>query len=480
MNRAYRRSKLIAPASVLLLLILTILLYIASLDAILRYGVASHIAVADFFLHSGRLYPNTDSGIISSVNVYFPGSALLTAFIIKLGAGAIIFEIMLFISCLLFLYLVWLLSSVSMIIKTNEYDQRVLFSLLILFSLIFCNDFMLFALQFKPDTIYLCIGISALLVAHKINQKSPFVMFILGLAFSASLLFKQQAIVGLIVVIFFSVVIDRKWKFFGLGTTLGILTILSIYSQISDLFYWTIGILSNDGFLNLREWMGAHLEFYLCILGLFSLVYLTGQSKEYKKQKNSFFWLIYQKIMVLKMQPVLLFLVASAAVSFISGLKQGGNSANSQLSLFLLSPFLLTLIPRSPELDYKILMTICILLVLPYTGFGYLSYSRTLEARERVQIIIKKSDRPKIVYATNLYFLIRHQTEYEQLKDYFTINLERELPWHLILKDAAETLEPDFLLIETKSNSISEMQTRSIKNFITLDNQEGFRLLGRN
>lgn len=120
--------------------------------------------MADSFLETGHLYPDIEKSFVRSVHVYFPSLTLLSALIIKLGVNTYIFEILLFIACLLFLWFILLIRKASNILSSNKLDQILLFSLFLVFSIIFCHKFLAYARAFKPDTISFCIGLSVLIL----------------------------------------------------------------------------------------------------------------------------------------------------------------------------------------------------------------------------------------------------------------------------------------------------------------------------
>ena len=362
MNRVYYFLSSQKLSFVLVLLLFLVLLYAASLGQILRWDLSQQIAMADVFVETGRLYPDTANNIIGSASVYFPGVAFLAAGMIKLGAGEYIFEILLLIACLLFLYLVFLLSKVSNIFSKNEFSQSVLFSMFLAFIMFFGNYFWLYAIEFKPDTIAFCIGLSVLILAQSCDQKTFVKMFALGLFFSAGLLFKQQFLAGLVAILFFSLFIDRKWKFFGLGALVGTSLILFMFSQVPALTYWTIILLSDDGLLSIQDYVSANIDFYFMIVCLFAFVYIIGANRKYLEDKESFFWMMFLKIKSFMKEPIFWFLLSGAAAGLASSFKNGGNSGNSQIAIILLAPLFLSSTLWNSKLNSKIsaLLSFCL------------------------------------------------------------------------------------------------------------------------
>lgn len=439
------------------------LVYSASLGQTLRWDLAQQIALADSFLNTGHLYPDAVKDDVGSASVYFPGVAFLAIFIMKLGVSKFVFEILFAFACLLFIWLVYLLSKTSSIVSRNDLKQSSLFGIFFIFIIIFCNNFFLYSIEFKADTIAFCIGLSALIYVHNGGEKTSKKMFLWGVVFSLGLLFKQQFIAEVVAICLFTLLLDRTWKYFAVGCLIGSGLILIYFWQIPNLPFWTAAVLTNDGFLSPRIYAIANLPFYFAAIGSVALVYIVGFNQYYLIEKNSLIHTIISKFTDFVKTPFFWFLIAGAAAGLAGSTRVGGNSGNSEIALLLISPLFLGSLKWKLKLNFNILLIISIIFLIPKGLNSPAKYSQALSETRAVSELLINIENPKILFDSNLYFLVRNQTPHTHLTDYLSLAIKNDISPMLAIKELTQSAQFDLLLI--KSNVATEQEIRSLESY---------------
>lgn len=459
-----------------LILFILVLIYASSLGQILRWDLAQPIAMADAFLETGSFYPSENKVNISSVSIYFPGISFLAVGLIKMGFGDVIFELMLFLAGSLFLGLIYLISLASRSFSKNVHRQSTVFGLFLIFTLVFCDLFYMYAVEFKPDSIMLCIGLASLLLAKQVDPSSHFKLFLLGVTFSLGLLFKQQYIASVVALLFYSFIIDWSWKYFGFGCLFASCTIIYSLLKMEGLQYWTISVVSNHGFWAIKQYASANLDFYFAIIGVLTLFYFHNFNPLASNGGKNLLTSTVSKIKLVAHTPIAWFLLASAAAAYAGSWKIGGNSGNGEIALLLTSTVFLTSITIRSRLASNALLLIAIAVLLPKGVFGGAQYLKALEARRELNQIMQKYDNPEIAFDSGYYYLIRGQTDYTNYWDTKSIRIKEIMPASEAFEILVTNHEPKLILANPK---LSET-LRSFDPYTVVSRSELYMLAGKN
>lgn len=429
-----------------LILFILVLVYATALGQILRWDLAQPIAMADAFLETESFYPSENKVNISSVSIYFPGISFLAVGLIKMGFGDLIFELMLFLAGSLFLGLIYLISLASRSFSKNDQCQSTVFGLFLIFTLIFCDLFYIYAVEFKPDSIMLCVGLTSLLLAKQVDTSSHFTLFLLGVAFSLGLLFKQQYIASIVALVFYSFLINRSWKYFGFGCLFASCAIIYSLLKIEGLQYWTISVVSNHGFWAIKQYASTNLDFYFAIIGVLTLFYFYNFNPLASNDGKNILPSAVSKIKLVAHTPIAWFLLASAAAAYAGSWKIGGNSGNGEIAILLTSTLFLTSVRLRRRLAPNALLLIAVAVLLPKGVFGGAQYLKALEARHELNQIMQKYENPEITFDSGHYYLIRGQTSHTNYWDTRSIRTKKLMPKSEALEILVTNYEPKLIL----------------------------------
>jgi hypothetical protein len=332
------------------IIIFVLILVVMSLGQMARWDLLQQIAMSDRYSLLGNLYPDTGLAIPTGASAYFPGVSLI-ALVVKniVPSNLLIYSMH--------------LSAVLVVISFFIVQRRITYCIskdvnldnfyigVIIFSLILCRFFLMYAVEFKPDTIAFLLGSLGIIIAKVDNNagvdnnaSNKIVPFVLGASLTGcALIFKQQYIAFLAGMIIYSFV-SKNYKF-QIFTALSIMfsiLILYIFSKQENLFFWTVTNLSNDGFVSIKYWVLTHAVFIIHIAQ--SIIFLYGLHLYGYVKIDLFASFFSRKHLFMTPWPILIFMSTLAA--FVSAWKVGGNPGNTQLGLMLLFPLIYFLIQK--------------------------------------------------------------------------------------------------------------------------------------
>lgn len=331
------------------IIIFVLFLVVLSLGQMARWDLLQQIAMSDRYSLLGNLYPDTGLSIPTGVSAYFPGVTVIALIIKNIVPNNLLIYSMHLIAVLVILsfFIVQrrITYSISKDVNLDNFYIGAIF-----FSLIFCKFYLMYAVEFKPDTIAFLLGSLGIMIAKVDNNAGvdnntsiKILPFVLGASLTGcALIFKQQYIAFLVGMIIYSL-IGKNYKF-QIFTALSIifsLLILYIFSAEENSFFWTVTILSNDGFVPIKYWVLNHAS--LMIHTAQSIIVLFGLHL-YGYLKIDFASFFSRKHLLMTPWPILICMSALAA--FASSWKVGGNPGNTQLGLILLFPLIYFLIQK--------------------------------------------------------------------------------------------------------------------------------------
>lgn len=340
--------------------VFVVLLGFLSIGQIARWDLLDQIAMSDRYELFGSFYPSPSESIPSGVSVYFPGGALIGVVLKKFVPSSYVTHFMLFIAVcvVLFFYQVQkrIVHNIDSQANTAGFQP-----LAIIFSLFVARNWLIYAVEFKPDTIAFLLGSLGIIVAKADNEDdiAPLSYLLGSLLTGFALVFKQQYVAFLGGMIFYALICkNRRFQFFTVLASLwALIVLIAIYQHKSSLF-WTVTVLSDDGFVTLRQWANDHAYLALALVVVQSGILYQAYLNNCHKGENVFST-ITRRQLLRSPWPTILFV--SALGAWASAWKVGGNAGNTAMGLILLLP-LVYLVLRNLEQRIVILIAWAVLL----------------------------------------------------------------------------------------------------------------------
>ena len=314
-----------------------------------RWDLLQQIAMSDRFLNGGKLYPNPviEGFIDGGVSGYFPGLSLIA---IILGTFLEGNKILIFFSFLSLFVTLWFTYSLTIITKklSNINNINTLFLLYLSCICMFFEDYLFYSAEFKPDTIALAIGFTSIIYSGLLEKRQSNVgkLIICGIICGSAIIFKQQYIAVIFSLIVYSFInLTRTSVIFTLSAILSSLFILYFLSFFDNIWFWTIKVYQNDGFMNIKSFLQIN-QFLIknFILFIFVFYYLYGKYKIFETNAYK----LFNKIFVcFKENPLYIILISTSLAAILSGLKMGGNSGNVGLGLLLILPIFFSFLKKN-------------------------------------------------------------------------------------------------------------------------------------
>ena len=437
-------------------LLLFLILLINSLGSISRWDLNEQIGMGDNLYHYQSLYPvNEDYSIFS---IYTPGVALISYSIRTLGVSEYLAEIMLIIASLI-VFLTFILF--SKIIKLYHQPNKYFFEIQTIYTLTLCLGFVYYSTEFKPDAIsFLMCFYGLYIYQKKTNLKT---LLFGSILIASSILFKQQSIFFILGLILFSIFNLKNTRFLIFTFTSSVLFFSFTFYlfSIEDVYKFNYDVISDDGFQSVFEiskflwdqFKGLILVF--CII--FPLIKIKSIPKKvFFKDLNNPYFFIGICIMI---------------GSFLSFLKNGGNTGNLQVGLFYCSLFLWIYFKK---IEFKgLVKVICFLVLIISVDLGkILQYKEYLDNKKSMSLLENKNISFKILSDSHNYTISRHLlnsrsriTNFETLVHLNKLNLINKNTIEnfdvILLKDKKEIKDVNLydnksfhLLKKTKTSSI--------------------------
>ena len=413
-----------------------------------RWDMLDQISMADNYLKAGSLYPSANSVEPTGVSVYFPGVAILAIALNKLGINFYVVESMLLIACLIVLLF---LSFQRRLVKeisgtTCSWSEFIPFAISV--SLILTPQWLSYAKEFKPDTVALLLGFSGLMLASFLRADARFLLIFLGaLLCSGALLFKQQYISFIFGIFLFCVALPNRTRIlFFLHLILFTSCILVYFYNNSDLWFWNVTVLSDDGFVSLRETLRDSKP---TVVVLFFTILLGSALIKIKKNSNEVDAVDLPNMLRKSAlsSPWIWVVIPSALAAFASALKAGGNSGNTQLGIILFLPLIFIAFFK---LERWIIVSIAWFAIFTSLPILYAGPKAYIEADQLRTFLIKDlPTKPSLILTgSNVYFASRVYRNNSNIINYWTISLRDGSDVTTSLKNIMTITTPDRLIVE--------------------------------
>jgi len=410
-----------------------------------RWDLLEQVSMADNFIRHGILYPSANDSSPHGVSVYFPGVAFVMVMLGKIGVDFFLVELALLLSC----FIVFLFFYVQMKIAESILDSKIYWHdfipFIIGFSLIITPNWLIYALEFKPDTIGLLAGFFGLYLAGGLVKNVSLPRLVFGsFVFGISIVFKQQYIAFIIGIYAFCIVFPtRERLIFSCISFLTLLVFLIFLFRNSNMWFWNVIVLSDDPFLGILEIVKLNLKSFqvlgfACISG-WLLLSLSGISSPLFS-KDGFRKLVNT--------PWIWGAVVFCLASFLSAVKSGGNAGNTELGIFLMAPVFYGMVSRLPRIVFTSLALGALFFCLPKALYGLVKYADAIELRAHVSNDLDfKSG--QVLTGSDVYFASRNYQADVVYLNYWSVSLRDNLDVTQTLKFLLPDISSDRLVVES-------------------------------
>jgi hypothetical protein len=340
------------------IIIFVLILVILSWGQMARWDLLQPIAMTDRYSLLGSLYPDLELAIPTGVSSYFPGVTVIALMVKNIVPNNLLIYSMHLIAVLVLLSFFMVQKRIAYSISKNVNIDNYYIAVII-FTLIFCRQYLVYAVEFKPDTIAFLFGALGIIIAKADKNTSIKVIpYVLGACLTGcALIFKQQYIAFLVGMIIYSLVSkNSKFQIFTALSIMFSFLILYMFYKQENFLFWTVTYFSDDGFFSIKGWVLNQAK--LIVLITKSIIVLWGAHLYGYVKIDLFASFISLKHLLMTPWPVLIFMSALAA--FATSWKLGSNTGNTELGLILLFPLIYFAIQK---LDKKLLM------LLAWLGF---------------------------------------------------------------------------------------------------------------
>ena len=461
-------NKLRAPHFLIALTFVFTIIVIA-MGQLARWDLLDQLSMVDNYFNEGLFYPGFNDLNPHGTSIYFPGVALLLSVFRGLGIDFYIVEFSIMVSCITVLaFMVAQLKIAEKIIgRRISYTRFIPF--IIAYSLILTPYWLMYAVEFKPDTIALLVGYFGLCICGFIANSSSITSILIGaLLCGGALLFKQQYIAFVFGISLYCLFFpSRNRLLFVFFVAIVTSSILIIAFKNADIWFWNVLVISDDGFLTIKEIVRHNLGTINVVV--FSLICCSIFLKLNDKNKSIIIDVgMFQRLYKMPWIWGITFFILACLVST---LKNGGNQGNSQLAIFLIAPLAYAVLSNLPTRVFTGLAVAALLTTIPNNIFsGVVSFHHANELRA---FVISDDETPlTVVTGSNVYFASRHYDFNSKSFNYMTFNLGKNGDVENALGIMLPNISPDRLVV---GNWGSNKKAISLDDryIVTFENQLG-------
>jgi hypothetical protein len=424
-----------------------------SMGQINRWDLLEQVSMADNYIKNGYFYPNPASKDLFGTSIYFPGVAFLSLFFIKIIPDSFVIEF-LYLIAILFIFLLLHIQRHLIQLHFKRFSELKFYIFTVFSFFLINNDWLLYACEFKPDTIAFSIGAIGLIIANvdKDNKEIHYPKFILGFLLTGlAICFKQQYVSFILGLLIFSIIKENnKLRIFTILTIITTLIFLAIISNIPFQWFWNISILQDDGLLTAITVIKNNSNLIPKIFFYLVFIYVLNKSNFLNNIKFKHHFLH---------SPWLVIVISVLFFSFLSSIKVGGNAGNTEFGLVLLFPFTFFSIKKIVNIKF---VYIFVFIFSLYTIFNfnkkiehYLNYRQSIDFVEKLK---SKQDR-KILTGSNVYGVSRIFNENANILNLNTYSLLDDKPHLIKLEELVNNDSFDLIIIDNDISNFNFMKS---------------------
>ena len=434
---------------------LFLLLFVA-LNRFDRWDLLEQIAMADNFRKYGSLYPDLNDQTSTHVSVYFPGVSFIALILLSTGIDGLIVETLLICASVVVVGFLYIQFKIALYLYKRPINWKDFAPVAILYCLLITPNWLMYAVEFKADTIALSVGFMGLMYAQFLDLNATNKQLVLGgIICALGLIFKQQHLAFLFGIGLFILCFPEKKRFVFLSSlSLTSLLIITVFYLNKNLWFWNVEVFSDDGFSSFFDIIKQNLG---AIFWLFFLsIYLIVRSTPKETQFQNCYLLVKKYINIPWVWPVTFSILAAIA----SAAKIGGNAGNIELGFVLLLPIFYIF---TRYLDRSILIGLAwlaILIALPLSFGGIANYKSASDLKKFVykDSLTKVSS---VVSGSNVYFASRHYSKDAKISSYWSKAIQTNSSNLEGLKNLTSKIKPDRIIIENWSDNRSFINNNS-------------------
>jgi hypothetical protein len=428
-----------------------ILSLLLSLGVVSDWNVLDHVAMVDRLQSGGTLYSGASDFPTMASSNYFPGLSYAIIVAQSFVPNVFLVEALHLIGllALLWFFFIQFLISRDLEAITSEHFAAIW----VFFTLLLLANWHMYALKFKPDTLALAIGMTALYCLEKagdLHRKNIFLVVGFSILLAVPLILKQQYIAFIGGFVAYSLFQRSAKHMLAAVISIGVVGLVILFVHTLDnAWFWTFEVLSDDGLVNLRAWGFEHLKLSLhlvaasvILVGVSGLGVLSPLAKPYE---------FVMSRMQLVTKPWAMPLIFASGASFLSGLKAGGNVGNTELAIILLFPFII-MIFRNIEIKISFALSIVALMIVTGDGYNGIKAYRDLGNATAFFNEIESEDSDLVFTTSDYYGVVRGQRQKMGIHNWhheILINMKSddELPHMIATKGFKYSVLPIFTSI---------------------------------
>jgi hypothetical protein len=332
-----------------------------------RWDLNEQIAFGERLSNGFSGYAKGTTDLFFPSSPYFPGGGYLSYFYKLIGIDSLytINQLMLFTAVAIgFLYFI-LLRKLTLSLYP-QLSANVVTIVLILLYVTHFKVYMMYMMEFKPDTVLLVIAILSFLLLERNKKPRTYQLITVGILLFSATFFKQSFFIIFLfvfILIFLSghFSLKEKTRIILLYGLMGIFALYLIFN-VAGIYYFSIEVMGQHPMLDMK----AIIDFFILgiksnmIFILILLFFLTKRLKTFSVSSPESKYLIF----------ALLWFVFSA----VSTAKLGGNSGNLEVGLIVFIPFIIDTVDHFLNRFYskKVALTAsCILLLVGTLVYSY-------------------------------------------------------------------------------------------------------------
>ncbi len=334
-------NKGISRPEVYLYLISLFFLILLAFGKFDRYPIMGQLGLAVNLEDYKILYPNLifEEAYLSSE--YFPGVSYIIYFFRLFLPDFLIIEVMLILSILIAVFYFYLIKKIIKEIFSKDITFENYWLLALVISMWLCRDWVFYVITLKSDILAFSLIFYAFLLGkpHLVGENRNYFKLFFGLIIIAyAITIKQQAVSLLLAILIYSLLNKNLFfKFYSLLILSIVFGIFYLFYQNENLWFHTILRYIEDGFLSLNQILRI---FYKDFILLFLFGIFLAFSSYHKLCNINFNEKLIFLAKNIKSNLWFYLIISFALTGIISGIKVGGNTGNTQLSLILLFPFI--------------------------------------------------------------------------------------------------------------------------------------------
>ena len=434
-----------------------------------RWDLNEQIAFGNRVVNNFTSYANGINDLYFPSSPYFPGVGYLSAFFQYMGIDNLYYnnQLMLIIAVVIGIVYFYLLKKITIKLYPSI-PPIIITSILILFFTTHFRQYMVYMIEFKPDTILLVFSSIIFLTIEKNKKINILDIGIIALLLFIGTFFKQSFFLIYFLtflLIIFNTFLTKKEKISILlaYSSIGILALYLIF-RVDNLFYFTVEVIGQHSMLDIKTIMYFFAKgFVFNIVFIVALIYFIAtkyktfsiQRAESKYFIFAFLWFIF---------------------SAISTAKLGGNIGNIEVGIIVFAPFIIYTLDNvfkrlyTNKVFYQLTIVVFIVISSIYFYGLIKGMVNLIDITQTRQISVKYLNdkfKGKDVFVDGNTYIISKEARLNILTEAETLGHFNNIPNYDMshIKKALENKKYDLLFFKTKPIYYKDNEIEQIMNF---------------